>query len=429
MTIRGWTPLQSDGDDDQGVSSDTQSCQMITFNARNPEQSVHSYKSACSPESSSSSVSGVFEATPESPRPRKGDPGWVARPRNAFFIFRCNFIQDHSRGGRKATVASPSTAEKTLSKRAGEAWRSLTPEEKARYSRLADEEKIQHAQKHPGYRYRPPLRRTIHSRSPPPQAEGAFRSPILLSPEPKEQSSLTCSRRRSISVPPFSLLHTAFSPPQSMPGPGIRRAASYQEPGISVEPSSSLSSFVSNQLVYPDGTSAPTEHEPSPMSGHTSPAQSVDCHGYNMSPLTAVTSSLANGNGEVDYIALHEPPATSLGTQMWSSPEPFMGEASSGGSSQLRSPATLPMVYVPITPLYPPGGVGIVHELPHFASQLYCVQDTPMTNYTLDEAARARALHVYHAGLSERANTQYLEFDMPVSEEQRLFNGLNTYDS
>ncbi|ESK83693.1 hypothetical protein Moror_2135 [Moniliophthora roreri MCA 2997] len=126
MTIRGWTPLQSDGDDDQGVSSDTQSCQMITFNARNPEQSVHSYKSACSPESSSSSVSGVFEATPESPRPRKGDPGWVARPRNAFFIFRCNFIQDHSRGGRKATVASPSTAEKTLSKRAGEAWRSLT---------------------------------------------------------------------------------------------------------------------------------------------------------------------------------------------------------------------------------------------------------------------------------------------------------------
>ncbi|KAJ3817446.1 high mobility group box domain-containing protein, partial [Lentinula raphanica] len=72
------------------------------------------------------------------------DPNWVARPRNAFIIFRS--------GGKRGLL---STLDKTMSKRAGDAWKLLSRAQKAHYKQLADQEKKEHALAHPGYRYRP----------------------------------------------------------------------------------------------------------------------------------------------------------------------------------------------------------------------------------------------------------------------------------
>ncbi|GBE82791.1 predicted protein [Sparassis crispa] len=81
------------------------------------------------------------------------DPSWVPRPPNAFIIFRAeyskNYAQTHEDG------ESPPTSEKSLSKRAAEAWGELTTEEKAPYKWRAEQERLEHGKKYPDYKYRP----------------------------------------------------------------------------------------------------------------------------------------------------------------------------------------------------------------------------------------------------------------------------------
>lgn len=98
---------------------------------------------------------------PPSPRPesasvhqrRLKDPEHVPRPRNAFIIFRCDFTQSYLANGGAERAAE--LEKKSLSKRAGEAWRNEKPETKRLYKQLADEEGARHRITHPGYRFRP----------------------------------------------------------------------------------------------------------------------------------------------------------------------------------------------------------------------------------------------------------------------------------
>lgn len=98
-----------------------------------------------------------------------GDPSWVARPRNAFIIFRCEYARRHSKLGRGVKRGTGPASEKSLSKRAGEAWHQLPREEKKRFKTLADQERSEHARLHPDYRFRPAKRilpqRIIRSRA------------------------------------------------------------------------------------------------------------------------------------------------------------------------------------------------------------------------------------------------------------------------
>lgn len=96
-----------------------------------------------------------------------GDPLWVARPRNAFIIFRCEYAQRHSRMGRRARRTGAPT-EKSLSKRAAEAWHQLSHEEKHHFKALADQERVEHARLYPYYRFRP-VKRPSSKRSPHPR--------------------------------------------------------------------------------------------------------------------------------------------------------------------------------------------------------------------------------------------------------------------
>ncbi|GAB7352871.1 hypothetical protein MBLNU459_g3468t2 [Dothideomycetes sp. NU459] len=72
----------------------------------------------------------------------------VPRPRNAFILYR----QTH-----QATVAAhnPGLANPDISKIIGEQWSNEPEDEKSRWKAYAEEEKLQHQQKYPEYRYRP----------------------------------------------------------------------------------------------------------------------------------------------------------------------------------------------------------------------------------------------------------------------------------
>ena len=101
---------------------------------------------------------------PKSPSPfesatvyqrRLKDPGHVPRPRNAFIIFRCHFTEKYVASGGSERASDIEKKPKSLSKRAGEAWKNETAETKLYYKRLANEERTRHRIEHPNYRFRP----------------------------------------------------------------------------------------------------------------------------------------------------------------------------------------------------------------------------------------------------------------------------------
>ncbi|KAF9821674.1 hypothetical protein IEO21_00520 [Rhodonia placenta] len=82
-------------------------------------------------------------------RNRERDPTWVPRPPNAFIIFRSEYSRKHAHGGANKAE------EKTLSKRAGEKWKTLSDAEKKPYKLRAEQERADHQKRNPGYKYRP----------------------------------------------------------------------------------------------------------------------------------------------------------------------------------------------------------------------------------------------------------------------------------
>lgn len=79
------------------------------------------------------------------PRKREG-PG---RPANSFILFRKHFMEEYH---------GPHLSAGDMSKRASEAWHGLCDAQHAVWKAKADEEKADHAKKHPDYRYRPKKR-------------------------------------------------------------------------------------------------------------------------------------------------------------------------------------------------------------------------------------------------------------------------------
>ncbi|KAF8528189.1 high mobility group box domain-containing protein, partial [Hysterangium stoloniferum] len=72
----------------------------------------------------------------------------IPRPSNSFFLFRTDFVSKLPAGG----IAS---GNKTLSKLAGDAWKSLPPNKKTYWEEKAHEIREEHARKYPTWRYKP----------------------------------------------------------------------------------------------------------------------------------------------------------------------------------------------------------------------------------------------------------------------------------
>ncbi len=97
----------------------------------------------------------ALSLTPTVPDPtkkshaRKRPPGHVPRPRNAFILFRCDFV-------RQQTI--PQAVERdhrNLSRIAGIMWRGMTQEMRKPWIAMAEREKREHAERWPAYRYKP----------------------------------------------------------------------------------------------------------------------------------------------------------------------------------------------------------------------------------------------------------------------------------
>ncbi|TFK35697.1 high mobility group box domain-containing protein, partial [Crucibulum laeve] len=71
----------------------------------------------------------------------------VPRPRNAFILFRCDFVRQEK---------LPATVEKdhrNISRIAGKVWKALSEEQKAPWVEMAKREKENHYAMNPGYKY------------------------------------------------------------------------------------------------------------------------------------------------------------------------------------------------------------------------------------------------------------------------------------
>lgn len=169
-----------------------------------------------SPASSDSSFSPESSTHSEPDPPCRGEPAWIARPRNPFIIFRCEYSREHSHGDGKCIRGLPGSppVEKTLSKKAAEAWHQLSPREKNRFKELADKEKEEPTRLYPNYRFKPMKRGT---------ASGAAscvvvktRAPQPLMPKPHSQSLRADGHILALS-PCYPLQQTVSDPPFSTP--------------------------------------------------------------------------------------------------------------------------------------------------------------------------------------------------------------------
>ncbi|KAF7318486.1 HMG box domain-containing protein [Mycena chlorophos] len=100
-------------------------------------------------------------------RPKKGDDDYVKRPENAFILFRRQACAERDAASAPASLADGPTSSPTslpagkkarqadLSKAISAQWRALPAEERAKWEALAKEKKREHAERYPGYVYRP----------------------------------------------------------------------------------------------------------------------------------------------------------------------------------------------------------------------------------------------------------------------------------
>ncbi|KAF8968260.1 hypothetical protein BDZ97DRAFT_1755316 [Flammula alnicola] len=246
---------------------------------------------------------------------KHGDPAWVARPRNEFILFRCDYVRKHSREGKRIRRAPGAEAVKTLSKQAAEAWHHLPPEERLYWKERANGERNEHARRYPDYRYRPKKNasgRRRQARCPPSKPVGTVeevtasttpnasqldlhKSALILSPQTSTgMSSLgRGTPRRYSSVPHLSITEPIHR--------RLRSTASYGWIGLPAQSSSSSSSdrldLAPSSREYtpmpriPDGSSFESSDYLSPES--TSSTATTEPSGTTLQS----SSSLLNWNG------------------------------------------------------------------------------------------------------------------------------------
>ncbi|KAF9481487.1 hypothetical protein BDN70DRAFT_529605 [Pholiota conissans] len=78
---------------------------------------------------------------------RRQPAGHIPRPRNAFILFRCDFVR------QKKIPHAVEADHRNISRIVGRIWREMTAVEREPWVKMADAEKAQHMRIHPGYRF------------------------------------------------------------------------------------------------------------------------------------------------------------------------------------------------------------------------------------------------------------------------------------
>ncbi|KAH9857524.1 hypothetical protein C2E23DRAFT_278656 [Lenzites betulinus] len=158
---------------------------------------------------------------------RSQDPTWAPRPPNAFILFRRDYVNRHK---GENIVAETKQQQKTLSKRASDAWKSAEDDERQVWYEKAKLEALKHAAAHPDYVFRPKKRR-IEAR----------RHPAMLSRrEQVEEFVRKSTRRRAVAIRPRAPVHLESHTP------GSARSSASPEPPCT--PSSEESNPLSNDV-------------------------------------------------------------------------------------------------------------------------------------------------------------------------------------
>lgn len=140
---------------------------------------------------------------------RKRPAGHIPRPRNAFILFRCDFVR------QQKIPRSFEKDQNNISRIAGNIWGQMTDEQKSPWVKMAEKERREHIVKYPDYRFNPfgsstgsqTVRKTG---SPRPkvelsgnQLEGAYTSTPWFDdgiPPPARRRSLSCPPPGSVPV-------------------------------------------------------------------------------------------------------------------------------------------------------------------------------------------------------------------------------------
>ncbi|KAK0200085.1 hypothetical protein DFS33DRAFT_217357 [Desarmillaria ectypa] len=206
---------------------------------------------------------------------RRQTPGHIPRPRNAFILFRCDFVR------QKRVPPSVERNTRNLSRIAGSLWHNMTPLQQQPWKVLAEQEKLEHAVLYPDYKYQPRGR-----------SRGARQKDRLEGAEEHRGQSL---RRKKITVkvepddkhPPliphssmdYSLPYRRSSscpPPDSAPAAPVVRREDQDVPielvfetrdDLQRRPSC-IMMYHSSSFVYPSFgvPSVPMQHEPEELS-------------------------------------------------------------------------------------------------------------------------------------------------------------------
>ncbi|PPQ97702.1 hypothetical protein CVT26_001885 [Gymnopilus dilepis] len=78
---------------------------------------------------------------------RKRPPGHVPRPRNAFILFRCDFVR------QKKIPESVENDHRNISRIVGKIWQQMSASQRRPWMRMAEMEKVRHMEKHPDFTF------------------------------------------------------------------------------------------------------------------------------------------------------------------------------------------------------------------------------------------------------------------------------------
>ena len=97
----------------------------------------------------SGDVQPASQSSAKKSHARKQPDGHIPRPRNAFILFRCDFV------AQKKIPASVEPDHRNISRIVGRVWKAMSDEERRPWVEEAREERETHKRLHPQYRYSP----------------------------------------------------------------------------------------------------------------------------------------------------------------------------------------------------------------------------------------------------------------------------------
>ncbi|KAF9535773.1 hypothetical protein CPB83DRAFT_33149 [Crepidotus variabilis] len=254
-TFQSYTGINSEASDHVGSSSSTHFTDLSATSAPSP------------------SSTPATKSTSGSRKPQ----GYVRRPRNAFMIFRSEFW-----AGEKIdrTVEHD---HRHISRIIAHYWNRMSDDEKQVWRVRAEEEKIEHMKKNPGYRFKPttkikkPLKRRV-KRNGEDDMERCRRVADLLRAG-KEGEDLT-EAVKAIEMEPTPSYQPRVSPPRASPSPPFGPPSIFRSPPfLRQEQANWKNPMPPQQHIHSLPTYAPYKtHSPTlspapslPLSSHTSP--------------------------------------------------------------------------------------------------------------------------------------------------------------